>query len=128
MAKPEPKPFPDCKISAALLHFAEPILADCPGRDVVGEAKLALNICSGVWNAVIFADVVGDPSHLDNIRLALKGKMEAVMHIEALIARKRLLFADDERLIGDWKVTRTPDGFNLRVEAREPYSLRRESE
>jgi hypothetical protein len=43
--------------------------------------------------------------------------------VEQLIARKRALFADDERLIGTWEVTRTEDGINLRADARDPRSL-----
>ncbi len=47
--------------------------------------------------------------------------------MEQLIARKRALFADDERMIGTWEVTRTEDGINLRADARDPYSLPRDS-
>jgi hypothetical protein len=46
--------------------------------------------------------------------------------MEQLIARKRALFADDERLIGTWEVTRTEDGINLRADARDPHSLPRD--
>jgi hypothetical protein len=40
-----------------------------------------------------------------------------------MIARKREFFADDERMIGDWEVTRTADGINVRADARDPYSM-----
>ena len=47
------------------------------------------------------------------------------MLIEQMIARKRELFADDTRLIGNWKVTRTEDGVKLHADARDPHSLPR---
>lgn len=46
--------------------------------------------------------------------------------MEQLIARKRTLFAGDERLIGNWEVTRTEDGINLHADARDPRSLPRD--
>ena len=45
--------------------------------------------------------------------------------IDTLIARKRSLFAEDDRMIGTWEVTRTEDGINLRADARDPYSIPR---
>ena len=45
--------------------------------------------------------------------------------MEYMIARKRALFAKDQRLIGNWEVTRTEDGINLHADARDPYSLPR---
>jgi hypothetical protein len=47
------------------------------------------------------------------------------MLIEQMIARKRELFADDTRLIGNWKVTRMEDGVKLHADARDPHSLPR---
>src|SRR5271154_6098484 len=49
-----------------------------------------------------------------------------LLFMEQLIARKRALFYDDERLIGTWQVTRTEDGINLRADARDPRSLPRD--
>jgi hypothetical protein len=46
--------------------------------------------------------------------------------MEQMITRKRELFADDERMIGDWEVTRTEDGINVRADARDPHSLPRD--
>jgi hypothetical protein len=54
-----------------------------------------------------FADVFNDRRHLDEIRRLTAGNSEAFLLMEQLIGRKRALFADDERLIGNWEVTRT---------------------
>jgi hypothetical protein len=75
------------------------------------------------WNAVVFADVLNDHRHLDQIRRLTADKPEVALLMEQLIIRKRTLFADDERLIGTWEVTRTEDGINLRADARDPHSL-----
>jgi hypothetical protein len=78
-----------------------------------------------VWNAVIFADVLNDHGYLDQIRHLTAGNPETGLLVEQMIARKRKFFADDERMIGDWDVTRTEGGINIRADARDPFSLPR---
>jgi hypothetical protein len=78
------------------------------------------------WNAVIFADVLNDGYYLDEIRRLTTGKPETALLMEQMIARKRALFANDARLIGNWEVTHTEDGINLRAEARDPHSVTRD--
>jgi hypothetical protein len=41
------------------------------------------------WNAVIFADVLNDEKHLDEIRRLTAGKPEVAQFMEYMIARKR---------------------------------------
>ena len=118
--------YPNRKISETFLHFAEPLLHDLPSEVPEGRAEVALNLSFTAWNAVIFADVLNDHRHLDEIRRLMADKPEAALLMEQLIARKRALFADDERMIGTWEVTRTEDGINLRADARDPYSLPRD--
>jgi hypothetical protein len=79
-----------------------------------------------VWNAVIFADVLKDGYYLDEIRRLTAGKPETALLMEQMIARKRALFANDARLIGNWEVTQTDDAINLRADARDPHSVTRE--
>lgn len=43
--------------------------------------------------------------------------------VTQLIQRKRTLFKEDYRLIGDYKITRKGGQLNLWAEARDPYSL-----
>jgi hypothetical protein len=68
--------------------------------------------------------VLNDYGYIDQIRNLTTGNPEARLLVEQMIARKREFFAADERMIGDWKVTRTEDGINVRADARHPYSLR----
>jgi hypothetical protein len=117
--------FPDRKISETLLHFAGITPHDLPSQAPERRAREALMVACTVWNAVIFADVLKDHRHLDDVRRRIAGTPEAALHVERLIARKRTLFAGDERLIGNFEVTRTKQGINVHAEARDPHSLPR---
>lgn len=57
------------------------------------------------WNAIIFADVLNDHRRVDEIRRLMADKPEATLLMEQLVARKRALFGDDERMIGAWEVS-----------------------
>jgi hypothetical protein len=89
------------------------------------RARDALEVSFTAWNAVIFADVLNDDRYLNKIRLLTADKPETALLVEQMIARKRALFADDARLIGNWELTRTGDGINLHADARDPHSLPR---
>ena len=114
---------PERKISETFLHFAAAILRDLPSDAPEDRAREALQVCFTAWNAVVFADVLNDHRYLDEIRRLTADNPETAVLIEQLIARKRALFAGDERLIGNWELTRTADGVNLHAEARDPHSL-----
>jgi hypothetical protein len=116
---------PGKKISETFLEFAAPLLADLPSEDREIKARYALIMAFTAWNAVIFADVLNDSRYVDQIRGLAQYRPEARQLIDAMIARKRALFAEDDRMIGTWEVTRTEDGINLRADARDPYSLPR---
>lgn len=118
--------YPNRKISGTFLDFAAPVLDDLPSEAPEHGAREALQVCFTAWNAVVFADVLNDRQYLDEIRRLTADNPKAAMLMEQLIARKRALFADDERLIGSWEVTRTEDGINLRADARDPHSLPRD--
>ena len=118
--------FPDRKISETLLRFAMLTPDTLPSEAPDRRAREALTVACTVWNAVIFADVLNDHQHLDQVRRLIAGTPEAAVLVEQLIARKRTLFANDERLIGTFEVTRTTEGINVHADARDPYSLPRD--
>ena len=125
MTKPAGRPFSNRKISETFLHFAEPMIQDLPSEAPEHRAREGFQVSFTVWNAVIFADVLNDHGYLDEIRHLTAGNPEAGSLVDQMVARKRALFADDERLIGNWEVTRTADGINVRADARDPHSLSR---
>jgi hypothetical protein len=110
--------YPNLKISETFLHFAAPLLDNLPSEASEDRAQQALEVSFAAWNAVVFADVLNDHRHLDEIRRLTADKPETALLMEQLIARKRALFADDERMIGTWELTRTEDGINLHADAR----------
>jgi hypothetical protein len=118
--------FPDRKISETLLHFARLTPDALPSEAPERRAQEALTVACTVWNAVVFADVLNDHRHLDEVRRLISASPEGAALVEQLITRKRAQFADDERLIGNFEVTRTEDGINVHAEARNPHSLRRD--
>jgi len=108
------------RISETLLRFASPLL-DGLGREVIGRrGRLALKTAITAWNSAVFADAFGNRRFLEEARQRLAGDPDAAGWFEAMVARKRVLFGDDERLIGAWKFVRTPAGVRLRAEARHP--------
>ena len=82
------------------------------------RAREALQVCFTAWNAVVFADMRNDRRQLDEIRRLTADNPKTAMLMKQLIARKPALFADDERLIASWEVTRMEDGINLNANAR----------
>jgi uncharacterized protein with von Willebrand factor type A (vWA) domain len=113
------------KISETFLDFSGPLLRDLPSEALEHQAREALQVSFTVWNAVIFADVLNDDRYLNEIRRLTAEKPETSNLVEQMIARKRSLFGSDARLIGTWELTRTDDGINLRVDARDPHCLPR---
>lgn len=105
MAKRKSKlTFPDRKISDTLLRFANPIL-DGLGPDITeAEMERVLMVAWMAWNAVVYADVVGKTDLLDQFYTAMAHEPELKRFAELLVDRKRTLFGDDERVIGEYKL------------------------
>ena len=95
--------FPDRRLSETLFHFARLTPDALPDEAPERRAREALMVACTVWNAVVFADVLHDHRYLDEARRLMAGKPEAAVLVDQLIARKRAMFADDERLIGNFE-------------------------
>jgi hypothetical protein len=123
--KPKMKGAPHRKISETFLDFAAPLLNDLPGDAPEIPARNALIVCFTAWNAVIFSDVLKDDYFIEEVHRLTAGKPEAALLLDQMMTRKRKLFAEDVRLIGNWEVTRTIDGINVHAEAIDPHSVKR---
>jgi hypothetical protein len=123
MARERTQAFPNRKISETLLEFAAPLLDTLRDEAPDREIRKALEVAYTAWNAVIFADVLNNNQYIDGVRRLTAGAAGPDILMERMIARKRELFGDDARLIGDWSVKRTADGLSLRADARDPHSL-----
>jgi hypothetical protein len=89
----------------------------------VRYVEKALSVACAVWNAVVFADVLGGDRYLAEARHRMGIDPVATALVETLISRKRTLFGDDARLIGTYEARQTADGFDVRVDARDPYTV-----
>lgn len=112
--------FPDRKISETFLQFAEPLLTPLGPSATKEQMNQVLQVAFTVWNAVVYESVNSDTQYLQMARDLTKGQPEIEALINQLIQRKRQLFGDDHRLVGEFKLTLTNGELNLRVEARDP--------
>lgn len=113
--------FPNRKISETFLEFASPMLQVLPTPMKREDIEKILKIAFTVWNVVVYADVRGDEHFVAELRKSVSSAVEVEIIINNLISRKRTLFGDDQRLIGEYKLTMNKGELKLRVEARSPY-------
>lgn len=116
--------FPDRKISDTLLQFAEPLLHAFGPNATEAQMEQPLKIAWTVWNAVVYADVAKKGHTLDLLRSSMERDFESKVLVEALIERKRTVFGDDQRLIGEYNLFRKDGEIRLRAEARDPTSAK----
>jgi hypothetical protein len=112
--------FPDRKISETFLHFADPLLQDLGPRATIDQMEQALKLAFTVWNGDVYDDVNGNTHYIDMVRNLTRHDRDGAALVDQLIARKRNLFGDDDRLVGEFKLTRKGGGICLRAEARDP--------
>jgi hypothetical protein len=123
MAKSKPTlKYPDRKISDTFLQFAEPLLDAFGSNATEAQMEQPLMIAWTVWNAVVYADVGENGHMLDSVRTSMGHDPQLKGFVEALIDRKRTVFGDDHRLIGEYKLFRKDGEIRLRAEARDPRS------
>ena len=113
-------PFPDTKISETFLHFAEPLLIELGPDATEYQMEEALKVAFTVWNAVVYETANGETRFLDMLREAMAPRPELAEPIEQMIARKRSLFGDDHRVVGQFKLTCKDGELRLWAEARDP--------
>ena len=84
------------------------------------QMENALKIGFTTWNAVVYDAVNAKRRFVDQLR-DLTGHDPAISaFVENLIDRKRRLFGDDKRLIGNYQLYRKNGELRLRAEARQP--------
>ena len=121
MAKSKAKlKIPDRKISETFLEFAEPLLVPHGPNLTEAQMEEPLKIAWTVWNAVVYADAGGKRQILDQVRASSASNRQVQWLIESLIERKRKLFKEDWRIIGEYTLFRDRNEIRLRAEARDP--------
>lgn len=115
--------FPTRNISETFLDFSLPLL------DAIGEGatkyqvERVLQITYTVWNAIVLDTVKGTTEHISMLRQTIKGDPMNSALIEQLISRKKDMFADDLRVIGEYSLIQKKGEWRLRADARDPSTI-----
>jgi len=127
-----PKPWIGTKISATIIDFGEPLLAQLPPDAPLELRKQVVDLIVMFWNAHVMAKAWGHPEHLVEVRDRLRRAVaeqsmapDALHAFETLSARhQEARFVDDPRAVGDWHIHDTAPGqWNIHCDARLPPSL-----
>jgi hypothetical protein len=120
MAVPKRKNTKHKKISETFREFASPSLEIMGVSPEDPEGETLLKVCWTVWNAVILADFGGRTDLLDKLLDPSLSSPASVVLVKTLIERKRSRrFADDNLLIGDYKLKNVDGELRLWAEARQ---------
>lgn len=112
--------FPDRKISETFLDFAEPLLDPLGPWATLDQKETSLQLAFTVWNAVVYKDAVDDSRFIESIgNLTANDPVSAAL-VDEMVHRKRTLFGDDHRLVGEFKLSCQAGEWKLRAEARAP--------
>ena len=129
--RPSPgiKPWVGTKISATIIDFGEPLLAQLPPQASREQGEQVFNLIILFWNALVMERSWGQPEHraaiLAQLADPIHGIPEALEAFESLRCRHELpRFVDDPRAVGEWRIRVTANGqWTLRCDARLPPSL-----
>ncbi|MBP7509607.1 MAG: hypothetical protein KA807_17470 [Prolixibacteraceae bacterium] len=114
--------YPAKKISTQFADFTGPMLEVLSDPKKPDEVEKVFKIGYMVWNAVVLSDARGDRSLLDQLQRLTSHVVETELITKNLIDRKRKYFGNDERLIGDYKISIKNGMLHIKAEARSPYS------
>ena len=114
------KPNPDRKISKTFLDFSLPLLEALGSRPSKDWIERVLVITFTIWNSVVLDAVRDNDHYVAKLRESAAVDPEFSALLEYMIARKWAVFADDNRLIGEYSVRYQHGEWRLRVEARDP--------
>ena len=115
--------YPDKKISKTFLEFSSPLI-DVMGDEATQEMiKKALQITFTVWNSIVIDNAKGNSDRISALREGIQNDPMTSSIIEDFVLRKNELFANDLRMIGDFKIIKKMGKWTLRAEARDPSGL-----
>lgn len=112
--------YPNRKISETFFAFAAPLLEAAGVKATRRDVEEALRIAFIVWNSVVYDAVNGNSQCVTRIRQLTANDPESSALTELMITRKKTMFSDDLRVIGEYKLTKMPGEWHLWAEAREP--------
>jgi hypothetical protein len=115
--------FPKNKISEAFLQYSMPLIDSLGDSPTQNQIEKILQITYSVWNSMVLDEVSNSKSNIDMLKKLLNNDLEGLIIIEELISRKRKLFSNDLRLIGEYSLRKENDEWRIRVEAKDPFTI-----
>ena len=109
---------PSLKISQTFIDFVKPVMPPIDENTTEDQIRTIFELGFMVWNAFLLDSV----NKIENL---LSKNPGFDMFIKPLIERRKTLFANDKRLIGDFTVTYKDGNLNVRAEARAPNKTER---
>ena len=115
------------KISQTFIDFVKPVMPPIDENTTEDQIRTIFELGFMVWNAFLLDSVNKNDFHNEYIENLLSENPGFDMFIKPLIERRKTLFANDKRMIGNFTVTYKDGNLNVRAEARAPNKTERES-
>ena len=116
----EERPFPDRKISETFIDFAAPFVAMVDENTTERQLEQGFKIAFTVWNSIVLDTLNGNDHYVSTLHELTEDQPLFKPMLAELIARKREHFADDLRLIGNYRLTYKNGDLHEWAEARKP--------
>lgn len=115
--------FPKTKLSEAFLEYSMPLIDSLGDNPAQNQIEKMLQLTYTVWNSLVLDEVKKDSNHIDILKKMVNNDFESLAILDELIARKRKLFSNDLRLIGEYSLRKEDEEWRLRVEVRDPFKI-----
>jgi hypothetical protein len=104
------------------VEFAEPLLGT--GGRVPSKERLetVLKVAFSIWNSAVLDAIHGNSHNTNELRLCLEGTVLPAALIEQMLSRKRTMFGNDLRMVGNYGIVKKDGEWRLWVEARNPFT------
>lgn len=107
------------KMSDILLEYGEPLL-DTIDSDNKAEYEKAIMISMMLWNCAIMQEAPKGRKKIEKMLKPIMPDAESRSVVKYMLERKREMFPDNKRMIMNYELAETPDGFHLSVASTIP--------
>ena len=109
---------PSLKISQTFIDFVKSVMPPVDENATEEQIRTFFELGFMVWNAVLLDSVNKNNFYNEYIEELLSQNPGFDLFIRPLIERRKTLFANDKRMIGNFTVTYKDGNLNVRAEAR----------
>jgi hypothetical protein len=109
---------PSLKISQTFIDFVKPLMPPIDENTTEEQIRTFFELGFTVWNAVLLDSVNKNDFYKKYLEELLSQNPGFDIFIKPLIERRKTLFANDKRMIGNFTVTYKDGNLNVRAEAR----------